>query len=597
MTELEQFHSDLLAEIKIAPISSDEGGIREQVFTKIATDMLAESGGTENVSVASYQKNFGTKNQQKINGFGMHGDNETVDLFISVFYPGSVICTVTKREIDQAATRIYNFYNKAINNTYEEDIDPSNTAIFQFASTLATYEELRSALVRVNAFILTNGTYKGEVPAPRDGGQYKFYFQVIDINFLYRISKEARMPVEIDFENEQFKVPCVSMEIDGACYKSCIAILPGKSLNLLYERFGSRLLEQNVRAFLQFSGKINKGIRQTIRDNPQMFLAYNNGISATADHIELDETQRFIKRVSNLQIVNGGQTTASIYYANRDRIDISDVFVQTKFSIINQENQDQFAEIVSRISRYSNTQNKVNEADFTANNPALIELEKLSRTAMTPSTASRNYPTFWFFERARGQYKTERGKRNATQARFFDKMYPKDQVFTKVEFAKYQNAFDEPHMVVRGNEKNYSHFVFKKLPKTISEAYFKDSIARAILFKTADKRYGTKRDSFCIGQIKQVAVPYSLALLQLLTDNRIDLKKIWNNQCISQELSDELYNLMVQINDFIIEESPVSHYIEWAKKEECWKMVKSHRWQFWRKLDRGKIQGDLLPRP
>ncbi|MDR2510929.1 MAG: AIPR family protein, partial [Bacteroidales bacterium] len=419
----------------------------------------------------------------------------------------------------------------------------------------------------------------------------------IDINYLYKISEQSRVPIELDFENfegEQFEIPCLSATTDNPDYKAYIAIIPGACLAKLYERYGARLLEQNVRSFLQFTGKINKGIRDTIKTEPHMFLAFNNGIAATADHLELDKTNRYIRKISNLQIVNGGQTTASIYNtAKKDKADISNIFVQVKFSII--EKPDQYSEIVSRISRYANTQNKVNDADFSANNPALIAFEKLSRYILSPVTAQNNIQTCWFFERARGQYKTLRSREGFTKSRqkSFDLKYPKTQMFTKVELAKYTNAYQEiydgrklvisPNIVVRGNEKNYAKFINNNLPdniKKINNVYFEDAIAKCILFKTAEKRYGTKQNDYNIGELRQVVVPYTLSLINILTENKLDLFKIWKNQQISQALSDCIYDLMKQVNQFILDNSPVTHYIEWAKKEECWEQVKNHSWSF-----------------
>ncbi|HEY0298661.1 MAG TPA: AIPR family protein, partial [Arachidicoccus sp.] len=362
----------------------------------------------------------------------------------------------------------------------------------------------------------------------------------------------------------------------------------------LYERFGARLLEQNVRSFLQFTGKINKGIRNTIKNEPQMFLAFNNGIAATADHIELDVTNHFIRKISNLQIVNGGQTTASIYHtAKKEKVDISNIYVQVKFSVI--KSKDDFSEIVSRISRYANTQNKVNDADFTANNPNLVAFEKLSRYILTPVTAQNNMQTFWFFERARGQYKNLRQKEGFTKSRqkAFDLKYPKKQMFTKVELAKYINAYQEvfdgkklaigPHIVVRGNEKNYARFINDNLPeniKKINNVFFEDTIAKTILFKSADKRYGTKVSGNNIGEMKQVVVPYTITLLNIITHDELDLYKIWKNQQISQQLSDFIYSLMKQINQFILDVYAGQHYIEQAKKEDCWERVKNNDWSF-----------------
>lgn len=487
------------------------------------------------------------------------------------------------------------FFRKAVYNEYVNDIAESSE-IFEFADTLANYKELKDNLIRVNAFILTNGQYKGDIPVSQSISGYTFFYRIIDIDFLYKVSEQSRVPIELDFDNldgKHFEVPCLSANINNADYEAYIAIMPGECLATLYHDYGARLLEQNVRSFLQFTGKINKGIRKTINEEPHMFLAFNNGIAATADHIMLDETGRFIKRISNLQIVNGGQTTASIYNtARKDKADISQIYVQVKLSVI--KDSEQYANIVSRISQYANTQNKVNDADFTANNPALIEIEKLSRYILSPVTLEKNIPTSWFFERARGQYKTLRAKEGFTKSRLaaFDLKFPKNQVFTKVELAKYVNAWQEvysgksmvigPHIVVRGNEKNYARFMNYNLPeiKHIDVAYFEDIIAKAILFRTADKRYGTKVSGNHIGELKQVVVPYTLSLLNLITGGRLDLYKIWKNQCISMNLSDFIYELMKQVNQFIIDKSPVSHYIEWAKKEECWLMVKENKWSY-----------------
>lgn len=595
MNELNKFYQSLMQDVVAMQSGDDDGNTQEQVFTRICQEMLSEAGETENAYIAYDERDLGKKGQHKINGYAISDNYENVDLFISIFNNKQEICSISKSEIDTAVKGISNFFRKAVYNEYVNDIAESSE-IFEFADTLANYKELKDNLIRVNAFILTNGQYKGDIPVSQSISGYTFFYRIIDIDFLYKVSEQSRVPIELDFDNldgKHFEVPCLSANINNADYEAYIAIMPGECLATLYHDYGARLLEQNVRSFLQFTGKINKGIRKTINEEPHMFLAFNNGIAATADHIMLDETGRFIKRISNLQIVNGGQTTASIYNtARKDKADISQIYVQVKLSVI--KDSEQYANIVSRISQYANTQNKVNDADFTANNPALIEIEKLSRYILSPVTLEKNIPTSWFFERARGQYKTLRAKEGFTKSRLaaFDLKFPKNQVFTKVELAKYVNAWQEvysgksmvigPHIVVRGNEKNYARFMNYNLPeiKHIDVAYFEDIIAKAILFRTADKRYGTKVSGNHIGELKQVVVPYTLSLLNLITGGRLDLYKIWKNQCISMNLSDFIYELMKQVNQFIIDKSPVSHYIEWAKKEECWLMVKENKWSY-----------------
>lgn len=604
MKELDKYYQSLQNEIVSLQASDDEGASREQLFTHVVVDMLSDAGETENTTIAYDEKDFGKKGQHKINGYAVSDDYETVYLFISIYYHDQEIISVPKKDIDQASLRITNFFRKSIYGDYVNEVDESSP-IFEFVNLLANYPDLKDNLIRVKVFLLTNGEYKGELPQNVEINGYQVFYSVFDIHKIFQLSEDSRLPIELDFSNfcgEHFDIPCLPANHNDD-YQAYLAIIPGTCLSKLYEEYGARLLEQNVRSFLQFTGKINKGIRETIKKEPHMFFAFNNGIAATADHIELDE-RNFVRKIRNFQIVNGGQTTASIYNtAKKDNADISNIFVQVKISVI--EAQEQYSDIVSRISRYSNTQNKVNDADFSANNPSLVAIERLSRYILSPITENSSIQTCWFFERARGQYKTLRGREGFTKTRqlAFDKKYPKGQLFSKVELAKYENAYQEifssngkliigPNIVVRGNEKNYAKFINDNLPseKKINNVYFEDLIAKAILFKTAEKRYGTKINDYNIGELRQVVVPYTISLLSYLTNESLNLYKIWKNQMLSEELSDVLYDLMKQVNQFILEKSPISHYIEWAKKDECWGLVKSHEWNF----NIEKIKNDLI---
>ena len=277
---------------------------------------------------------------------------------------------------------------------------------------------------------------------------YKIYFKVFDIQALYNVSEKSHIPIEINFFEEGFEVPCIASPSVNSEYQSYLAIIPGNALASIYERFGSRLLEQNVRSFLQFSGKINKGIRDTIKGEPHMFLAFNNGIAATADDVEFVKNKKgeglLLSVVKDLQIVNGGQTTASIFHTwKKDKANIDNIFVQVKLTVV--KNKESFSTIVSRISEYANTQNKVSVSDLSSNRPYHIEFEKLSRSIYTPISENNKLQTRWFYERARGQYKNARDKDGFTKSRqkAFDLKNPKSQMFTKEELAKYINTYEE----------------------------------------------------------------------------------------------------------------------------------------------------------
>jgi hypothetical protein len=597
MNEVEKYYVSLLQEIRIMQDTAEDGANQEQLFTQIAIEMLSDAGETENASPAYDERELGTKRQHKINGYAISDNYETVDLFISIFQNTDTLPRIAKEEIDRAARRITNFFRKAFYNDYAKEIDESS-AIFQFAYDLAELKELRESLVRVNVCILTNGTYNGEIPKQEKIAGQDIYYNVYDINRLYTISEKSHISIELDFEEQNIKIPCLKAPIENPDYESYIAIIPGLGLAKLYKQFGARLLEQNVRSFLQFTGKINKGIRKTINEEAHMFLAFNNGISATADYIELDETGHYVKKISNLQIVNGGQTTASIYHTwEKDKADISDIFVQMKISVI--KKVDTYGEIVSKISEYANTQNKVNNADFSSNNPILIDLEKISRCSFSPITPQNPIPTIWFFERANGQYRNLRMRDGFTKSRQtqFDLKYPKKQMFKKTDLAKFVNSYREildgrkvvigPHFVVRGNEKNYAQFISYNLPGKITGVYFEDIVAKMILFRTAERLYGIKPNS--IGDMRNAVVPYAISLFGYCTNYRLNLGKIWKNQKVSDELSAVLYKLMKQLNEFILNNSPSKHYIEWAKREDCWNIIKQQNWH----IDTDSIKADF----
>lgn len=603
MKEISKFYKSLVQEVVIRQRANEEGDSQEQTFTRYCMELLSEAGETENYDIAFLERGLGTKNQLKINGYAISDNYETVDLFISLYEGSEEPTTIHKENIDTAATRLKNFFRKAIYSELLNEIEESST-IFEFVNTLGTYKELRDSLIRVNAFILTNGIYKGEIPSHTEISGYKIIYRVFDIIYLYQISEDAHAPITINLEEGGWQIPCLHAPSSNEDYDAYVAILPGDFLYEIYDIYGGRLLEQNVRSFLQFTGKINQGIRDTIKKAPHMFLAYNNGIAATADSMDVD-SDGIIKSISNFQIVNGGQTTASIYHTKKkDKVDISNIYVQVKLSIV--KKKDEYTKIVSDISKFANTQNKVNNADFSANNLVLVELEKVSRYVMTPITPERSMQTYWFFERARSQYKNSRLKEGFTSSRqkAFDLKYPKNQMFTKVELAKYINCFEEiyeggklvisPHIVVRGSEKNYAQFIAKVLPtnpKKITNVYFEDTIAKAILFKAADQLYGTKRTGNNIGELKSVVVPYTIGLLNHLTGGRIDLYRIWKNQKISNALSNLIYSLMQQVNPFIMRISPSNNYLEWAKKEECWLAIRNNKdWEF----DLDSIEDDLI---
>ena len=268
-------------------------------------------------------------------------------------------------------------------------------------------------------------------------------------------------------------------------------------LAAIYDRWGTRLLEQNVRVFLQHRGKVNKGIRATIENEPNMFFAYNNGITATAEEVAIDDDggRLLLRRLKNFQIVNGGQTTASIHSAQRGKVDVSQTFVQMKLSVVDPERANR---LVPKISEFANSQNRVSAADFFANHPFHVRMEGFSRRIHAPSPDGTFRQSKWFYERARGQYADARGGLTSAQRKKFDLENPRRQLFTKTDLAKFVNVWKErPHEVSLGAQKNFAAFAqrigqqWETAPDDFNEAWYREAVAKAIVFKATERpRHG-----------------------------------------------------------------------------------------------------------
>ncbi|MDR2425080.1 MAG: AIPR family protein [Prevotellaceae bacterium] len=365
-------------------------------------------------------------------------------------------------------------------------------------------------------------------------------------------------------------------------YDCYLAIVPGEILAKLYKEFSNELLESNVRAFLGQAGKFNKGIRDTIREKPQMFLPYNNGISATAESVEtkIENNQMIITKLNDFQIVNGGQTTASLYHTQKKfkDADLSKIFVQMKLTVIKDREQKNIE--VPNISRFANSQNKVSELDLSSNNPYFIQIENLSRKKYVINPENRNQSYLWFFERANGQYRETLNKQTPAQQKKFKEQNPSNLKFIKSDVAKFINAWElEPHYVAQGSQKNFVHYN-KKIKELVEknkfpgENFYKKLIANAIVFKQVDKLFGRKGvDAIGDTSIKALTVAYTVSYFHFLTDNRLDLWKIYETQKIDDPLNSHLKQLLVFVYDHIVLEASNSLISEYAKRESSWKKL------------------------
>ena len=572
---LDEFYNDLRQEILAGAAASSDYSLTE--FLSVFQRELSEAGQIEDLTLCFYEN---TSTGIRVDGYWMN-DDAGIDLFIADYRGRTEIETLGKNDVDVFFKRISKFYSQCLNGKYYEKLEEMAPV---YGLARAIYEHGKS-FGRVNLYLLSErrltDTFKAvEVNNSINGTPLAFH--IWDLSRLHRLrtSKGAKEPIKIDLREICGKgIQCLPAHLSAENYRSYLLVVPGNVVADLYARYSSRLLEQNVRSFLQARASVNKGIRETIIDNPEMFFAYNNGITATATEVEIEHTSDgdFITEINDLQIVNGGQTTASLFHTRRkDKADLTKVFVQMKLSIVDPE----LSEIVvPKISEYANTQNRVNAADFFANHPFHIQMEKFSRRLWAPAAQGAQRETKWFYERARGQYADAQAKLTAGEQKRFLAEFPKDQMFTKTDLAKYENVWDEhPKYVNWGAQKNFAQYArrvsaeWKDDSNRFNELYFKQTIARAIIFKASEKI--VSEASWYGGGYRANIVAYTLAMLNYIAGQKkkaIDFQSIWQKQKVGHNLK-EAIGILGRYVSIVIMSPPegISNISEWAKRDGCW---------------------------
>lgn len=581
MTDIQSmadFYRLFREEIQIAEDRETCGWTAEDFLTSVMLEYLEDAGEVTAPVICPFRARG-----LQLNAYAFSEDCEDIDIFVSIYSAGEEPRSVPKSNIDTAIKRALELFHRAINDLYtnfQKDNDTYEFAISIFKN--------RHKIKTVRICALTNGLVKPFSLKNITLGGVSISFNIWDIDRLYRCVSSGKMreTIEIDFE-EKFNsvIPCIENSISDK-YNVYLAIINGKILASLYEEFRDRLLERNVRSFLQVKGNVNKGIRDTLRTEPDMFLAYNNGISVTAESVKIvrdDNGKPSIKSIRDMQIVNGGQTTASIFNAQNDKkndIDLSKVYVQMKISVI--QSAEKMDEIVPRISTFANTQNKIQIADFSAHDPFHRRIEELSRTIWTPAQCGLK-PRNWFYERARGQYADMLSRESTTKRR---KEYKEEHpLFTKTDLAKCENTWDQlPHWVSEGAQKNFNRFMLRlKEHKNFipDENYYHSLIAKMILFRQTEKLIQKQQ----YGGYRANIVTYTLAFLSHRTAQRIDLERLWREQALTRALEWEIVEISKFVQKAIINPPGGANVGEWCKKEQCWKNIREHEYS---------ISADLL---
>lgn len=584
--DLMEFKEFIIEQIKLE--ASAEMTTDKEEFLKYATNALIEADEIDDFIYLPFEGIGNRRHKIQIDGYSY---NELDNYFCIYITPPLAYLsdeTLIFSEAEMYFNRAKNFLEDAqyIIENAEESAPGYGLAI----DVLNRYNNVQKYCV----YLITDKVMSKNIKELKieefNGKQVEY--NIWDIKRLHLLAESFTGKEDIKIHIKDFGIdgiPCLpASKTDD--YTAYLCNIPGFILANLYNTYGGRLLEGNVRSFLQTKGKVNKGIRNTILNNPTMFFAYNNGIAATAYDIEIEKINgvNLITVITSLQIVNGGQTTASLAMAllNDKKDDsekkINEIYVPMKLSIVSPEKAQ---EIIPNISRYANSQNKVSETDLWSNHPFHIRMEEFSRRIIAPAVGGKQYGTMWYYERANGQYKQETYKSTPSERKKFEMLNPKNQMFTKAELSKFINIYQmRPDKASSGSQKSFAYFAewankkWEKNNTYFNESFFKKIVSLAILFKESDKI--VKRQSW-YNSYKANIVAYTLSKIFFTVKSNypnkaISFKNIWLKQSLSAAWVAQIeYTSKIMYNHLTASNRLVENVTEWAKREACWDQAKN----------------------
>ncbi|MBG9977797.1 AIPR family protein [Ruoffia tabacinasalis] len=586
------YREDLVNEINSS--ASAEGISAREAFFELYLQKLEDSDLIEDYHYL-YFEGVGKRNRKlQIDGYAFNEFDKKLTLFIIpplTYYKKK---TLTATESNSLFSRASNFYFDA-----DRVLSEAEESSMGYGLAFDIVNKKMDVAI-IETIIITDYIKSDRIDVidSQIVNNVRVDYKIYDITTMQQIdeSEQGKEPVVIDLENEfdSKGIPALAAS-KTKDYESYLCMIPGKILAQMYDKYQSRLLEGNVRSFLQTRGKVNKGIRNTILNDPEMFFAYNNGIAATVQDLILDKTEDglVIKGFDSLQIVNGGQTTASLASAwvndtrHGSRKKIEEIQVPMKISVVDHKVGQ---ELIPNISRFANSQNKVSESDLSSNHPFHVKIEEFSRRLVAPATGGAQFGTYWYYERANGQYRQETYKATVSAKKKFNSQYPKNQMFKKTDLAKYWNIYlGKPHSASAGAQKSFSIFStwmvpkYDKKPEFVNENFFRKTVALAILFKKSDYivRHQSWYDSY-----KANIVAYTLSSIiyrvkEEYKDLDIDYNKIWKNQDLSRAWVKQIQTVSKLMYEHLT--SPdrlVENVTEWAKRLNSWEIAREIEYDF-----------------
>lgn len=584
---IEEFYLNLKSDVKAR--AEAEQDFTASAFATLMAERLSDVEEIDNLQVFHYEGQGPRRQNLAVNGFDLGDADNQISLAVTHWHDSDEVTVLSTPDARKRLRELEHFLTESVQNSLEDALEESSIA-YQLARDLRSRGRNVS---RYRLYLLTDtrlsDRMKDVVSTELNGIPVEYH--IWDLQRLHQIQESSSGRSEIEIDLGQWLpdgLPVLQTKGRSEDFVTYLASVPGELIADLYGQYGSRLLESNVRSYLSARGLVNKGIKTTALSKPEMFLAYNNGITATATAVSVDTSKGMpaLRAINNLQIVNGGQTTASLYNLRKDtspRPDLGSIFVQMKLIVVDSTKAE---DIVPDVSRYANSQNKVSAADFFSNSAFHRRIEELSRRLVAPAVAGKSYQTHWFYERTRGQYLNEKTRGGATQAKAFEARNPKTQVITKTDLAKYELSWNQkPHVVSQGAQKNFMAFAtmvadsWEKSEADFNELYFRTAVARAIMFTTIRSDIAGS-DWYDKGYLANI-VTYTIAKIAREVEKQgrghiLDFNDIWTKQALPDAVRDFAVSTgQLVLGVLTAPDRPVDNVTEWAKRAECWDRVQN----------------------
>ena len=584
---------ELRNEIKIETAGSTDFEV--EAFARVFARRLEEAEQIFDLNVEALQCGGPRGRKLELLGYAEDTTDDSITLLAGRYFGDASTLTLT--DAKDALGRATGFLESAADGWFSENLEPSSREA-EYADYFR--HRLRSGTIaKIRVALITDGLMSERIRTIDSDtvAGVRATFEIWDQRRILELARPDTRSEDIEIDFTRWLpngLPCLIANSDDSSLPSYLAVLPARVLADVFEEHGSLLLESNVRTFLSARGAVNRGIQETLREAPDRFLAYNNGITTTAVEVTVENVRRgtFIKSIRGWQIVNGGQTTASIAHylrANKER-SVDGVSVQMKLVVVD---PDEASGVVHAVAKYANSQNRVSGADLFSTHDFHIRMEQISRRLRAPAKEGQQYRSGWYYERARGQWENDRAARGAmSEQKKFELEYPKSQRITKTDWAKYAYCWGKkPHLVSKGAQSVFADYAvavdkqWETDDAQFGDGYFRNNIGKALMYEqlrsaVLKQVWYTASPGYLANIVAYAIARFSLQIETQFGGAKFDFGRVWESQSIDETtlvaLLDFAHAAQLHLTD---DNRPQANVTQWAKQQACWDQFSRARLQ------------------